>query len=292
MDEADLIEACLPIFQDKSLDEEDQLEQAWERLERLSSQRGQYLENQRQRVFMRCREIILQEETSIEAKSQQQQAAAAGHSRESQGSGAMKAPGQSNGELGQFVIDVETDPLEEGKPPPPTADQPQHQLSSSQIAAWNKAQASNRPPPPSRAARGSTLQDIARDYREFVPGRSSHPPPPPPPLPPREAYETRVSQVDTAITWIDARQQNLRGQMRALTTEIQAAERTRDDFLRRYNGGEGRAFLAQGTEANDKALELRQARDIVMRELASLEEQKNGLYGDFPEGPGEKGPRP
>ena len=57
----DLVDALLPIFMDKSVDDEDRYDQAWALLKKLSPKKGDSLHRQRVDIFMRCREIVEKE---------------------------------------------------------------------------------------------------------------------------------------------------------------------------------------------------------------------------------------
>ncbi|KAI4129807.1 MAG: hypothetical protein LQ338_002058 [Usnochroma carphineum] len=286
MEEDGLYHLCLPIFRDPSIEDEERYDLAWEVLRSNSAQRDRRLEEQRARIFLRCREQVEEEREEIarmqrrQQQQQQEQPAAIETSQESRSIEGI-APGKSNSGLVQLMVDTKTDSVKEATPPPPP---PVQGVPSS-----------------SGPAGGSTLHGFARNFHEFVPGRISHPPPPPP-LPPRVAYANRAQRVDADITSLDNQLRGLNDQMRSLTAEIQAAEPARDQAFQRFATegresnltmahGQGYDQVARGTALDDRVAELRRAREGVMREIGNLQRQRNGLYDDFMPGFGEEGPR-
>ncbi|KAL9028539.1 MAG: hypothetical protein Q9196_003106 [Gyalolechia fulgens] len=94
MDDDELVSVLLPVFRDASLDDEDRAEQAWELLKENSPRKGQALDHQRSRVFLRCREIV-EEEIAAPAQERRRPAQATGPSSRGSTSDSRNVPGAS-----------------------------------------------------------------------------------------------------------------------------------------------------------------------------------------------------
>ncbi|KAL8720422.1 MAG: hypothetical protein Q9225_002712 [Loekoesia sp. 1 TL-2023] len=266
MDE-ELANILLPVFRDTSLEDEDRYDQAWTLLKEVSSRKGQALEEQRKRVFLRCREII-KAETTAAAEERRRQAAATELPEGNPTPVDRTISGQSTSKAAQLLTATDAN-LEKG--------------------------GSSQQPSGSAQRPISTLNPRVG---EFVPGR---------PLPQskeekRAAYEHRMESLRAKMAAKNEEIKQLQGQIKWHNEEMQKLQISQNEPLGRYltlleastespmSSDEGRRLLSEGQAAEDKTKELKEARSSLMREKLKAQEELEELHEDMMPREGELGP--
>lgn len=257
----------LPVFKDTSIDDEDRYDQAWALLKEVSSRKGQALEEQRKRVFLRCREIIEAENTA--AVEERRREALATELPEGNPTPVDQAiSGQSASRAAQLLTAIDTDLEKVG--------------SSQQLSGSGQ-----RP-----------ISTLNPRVGEFIPGR---------PLPQskeekRAAYEHRMESLREQMAAKDDEIKQLQGQIKWHNEEIQKCEITQHEPLGQYltlleastespmSSDEGRRLLSEGQAAEDKVNDLKEAKSSLMREKLKAQEELEELHEDMMPGEGELGP--